>query len=99
MSRERQVDAVAFVLERAERLVLARVQALEAHLDEGDPDVWRSYLDAVETLAALTRDRAHHQPDPLMTTKQLAERLGVHERTIRRQRQAGLLTPALASGR
>jgi len=88
-------DAVDLTLDRASRRVVARLEALEDRLEAGD-DVWAAYLATVQTLVVLARDR---QPGRLLTTRELAERLSVDERTVRRHRKAGALIPALARGR
>jgi len=89
-------DAMDLTLDRANRRVLARLQALEDRLGTGDDDVWAAYLTTVQTLVLLARNR---QPGKLLTTRELAERLNVDERTVRRHHKAGALTPALARGR
>ena len=94
------VDAAALTIERAERRVLARVQALEAQLDATDGDgLWTAYIEAVQALVVLVRDRQKQEPVRLLTTKELAQRMGVNERTIRRQRQAGILSPTFIGDR
>jgi hypothetical protein len=87
---------VNLALERAERRLLSRLRELEARLDGTSDDAWHDYLATVQVLVLLARERV---PGRLLTTRELATQLGVNERTIRRQRKAGALTPALARGR
>src|SRR6058998_635679 len=89
-------DAAELALDRAGRRVLARLQALEVRLEAGDDSAWEDYLTTIQALLVITRER---RPGQLLTTKELAQRLGVNERTVRRHRQLGALTPALARGR
>lgn len=63
----------------------------------GDPAKRREYREnavALATLATLAEQRGD-----LVSTRQLAERLGVSARTIRRRRKAGELKPALELGK
>jgi hypothetical protein len=70
----------------AERRLLARVRALGQRLDAGE-DCWREYAEAVGTLNALVPAERR----PLETTKQMAERLQVSPKTVRRLGKAGKL--------
>src|SRR5262249_51847734 len=87
----KEVAALSGVRVRA----LERLLALEQRLD--DDSAWSGYLEAARTLALLTAARAADAP--LLTTRELAERLGCDERTVRRHRRAGLLRPAVEAGR
>ena len=82
-------------LDRARSRALDRLLALEPRLD--DDTTWQAYLDAARTLAVLATD--HAADALLLTTRQLAERIGCDERTVRRHKRAGLLRPAVEAGR
>ena len=79
----------------AGRLV-ARLAVLEGQLDAGDRDVWSEYTDVARTLAAIWPLLA---PGQLLTTAQLAAKLGISPKTLRRRKALGLLQPALEHGR
>jgi len=93
----RMNDPLALTLDRARRRVLARLHELEAGLDAGEVSAWPAYLATLEALMVLAHDR--QQPGRLLTTRELADRLGVSSKTIQRHRKTGTLTPALARGR
>lgn len=85
------------VLERAARRVADRLVGLESRLDSGGDPAWRDYLDAARTLAALVPLLPASQG--LLTTAELAARLGVAAKTLRKWRAAGWARPALERGR
>jgi hypothetical protein len=67
-------------LQNAGARLLRRVDALEARLDQGE-NVWTDYLATLTALVAVVG----------LTTKQLGERLGITDRTVRRRARAGKL--------
>lgn len=85
-------------MDRAYRRLAKRVEMLEVGLD-AEPATWPEYIAAVNALTALVPCLNANVGDELLTTKQLAERLGVDERTVRRHQKAGLLRPAVKAGR
>lgn len=87
------VTRAALALTSARRRLEDRVEQLEKRLD-GDNAAWAEYLDAIRTLAALVRASGASAPgEPLLTTRQLAERLQVSEKTVRKLKRQGRLTP------
>ena len=76
----------ALALADAERRLVARVQALAERLEAGE-DVWSAYVDAVTALNTLVPAERR----PLMKTKELAARLGLTPKTVRRLGKAGKL--------
>jgi excisionase family DNA binding protein len=80
------VTPTALVLAEAERRLLARCQELGQRLDAGE-DVWSTYVSTVSTLNALVPVERR----PLATTAEMAQRLNVTPRTIRRLGKAGKL--------
>ena len=85
-------------LQSARGLLVARLAVLEARIGGGDETAWPDYLD---TLNALVRVRAETAPGAgaLLTTAQLAERLGWSEKTVRRRWKKGQLSPAFQDGK
>jgi excisionase family DNA binding protein len=77
--------ALAFVA--GERRILARLEALAERLDAGDDGAWPDFLATISTLAVL--DPVERRP--LATTKEMAERLNVTPKTVRRLGKAGRL--------
>lgn len=85
------------VLERAAARVASRLADLEVRIGAGDEAAWALYLDAARALAALVPLLPASQG--LLTTAELAARLGVATKTVRKWRAAGLARPVLERGR
>jgi excisionase family DNA binding protein len=77
---------VALALAEAERRLLARCQELGQRLDAGE-DCWADYIATISGINALVPAERR----PLPTTKEMAERLNVTPKTIRRWGRAGKL--------
>ena len=77
----------------------ARLQALEVQIESGDEQAWAPYLDTVRALSVLL---PHVQPGArgeLLSTAEMASRMGISSRTLLKQRKAGKVRPALELGR
>lgn len=83
---------------RAERRLVERLEQLEARLDGGDPEAWREYAGMATALAAIAPQLTPEATGGLLTTRELAERLHVHPKTILRRRKRGELQPAAVLG-
>ena len=77
----------ALALAEAERRLLARCQALGRRLDDG-ADVWTDYIAAITAVAALIPPERRAA---FMTTAEMADRLAVTPRTVRRLGKVGKL--------
>jgi excisionase family DNA binding protein len=80
------VTPAALALIEAERRLLARCQALGQRLDAGE-DCWAEYTPAVVALNALVPSERR----PLTTTREMAERLNVSPKTVRKLGKTGKL--------
>ena len=89
------MSPTALALARAETRLHDRLTDLERRIDAGE-DVWPSYCQTVAALATLPArgDRVGE----LLSTKDLADRLGVTPKTLLRRRAKGELKPALELG-
>ncbi len=76
----------------------ARLAVLQVRIDGGDGRAWPAYLEAARTLAALLPVLSPAQ-NRLLTTAELAARLGISPKTLRKRRALGLARPALEHGR
>ena len=76
----------ALALAHAERRLVARCQVLAERIDSGE-DVWSEYAAAVIALNHLSPAERR----PLVTTKEMAERLSVTPKTVRKLGRAGKL--------
>jgi len=86
------------VLERAARRVADRLAALEARLDSGSYAVWREYLQSLHVLATVVPLLGPGQTR-LLSSAELAARLGVAPKTVRKWKARGLIRPAVERGR
>jgi excisionase family DNA binding protein len=75
---------------------LERLDKLEPQIIDGDADTRREYRETAVALAQLVA--AAERRGDLLTTAELAERLNVSTRTIRRRKKAGTLKPTLQLG-
>jgi hypothetical protein len=87
------------ILERAARVLLARCETLSVQAEAGDAAALAELVTVAGTLAALLPQLAPEARGALLTTRELAERMGVQPKTVLRRRARGELRPALASGR
>lgn len=77
----------------------ARLAQLEEQLDAGE-DVWMLYCVTAQTLAALLRPvQAPGERAGLLTTKQMALKLGVASKTLLAHRRRGTVRAALTKGK
>lgn len=92
MSRTIRTTAV---FARAERLLMDYLEQLVVRAEQGDDGARAELAAVVSALATLAPQLTSGR---LLTTRELAERYGVHPRTILRKRKAGKITPALQLG-
>jgi hypothetical protein len=83
----------AIRLERAARLCADRLAALEDRVSQGDEAAWPAWLDTLRTLAAILPTLTPGVRGELMTTAQMAARLGIAPKTLLRRRKAKGLKP------
>lgn len=77
---------------RGQAQLVDRLAQLEARLAAGE-DVWTLYAEALRTLAAVAPLTTPEARGALLTTRELAERLRISTRTVRRRMQAQQLEP------
>jgi excisionase family DNA binding protein len=80
---------------RARDHVVEWLEKLDPRLDDGDPEIRREYLNLTATLAALAPQLKPEVIAPLLTQRELADRLSVSTRTIRRRVKRGELPAKL----
>ncbi len=71
----------------------------EERVAAGDESAWPAFLATIETAAVLERQLAPGAHGELLTTRQMAERLGVKPKTLLRHKRKGELRPAMQRGR
>jgi hypothetical protein len=86
-------------LERFRERLVQRFLKLDEIVDLAHPvgPEWSAYIETGLALATLTHETT--PTAPLLSTKELAKRMGLHERTILRRATKGQLTPAAGSKR
>jgi hypothetical protein len=77
----------------------ARLVALEAQIRAGDETAWESYLATVHALAVVGLQAAPGARGELLTTAQMAARLGVKPKTLLKHKAAGAVKPAQQRGK
>ncbi len=91
-------STVTSSLGRVVSRLLQRLESLDYRLDHGDEGVWATYAETATVLANLL-SALPPETQPLLTTAELAKRLGVSSKTVLRRRQQGSMRPALQHGR
>ena len=86
-------------LRRASALLEGRLAELEDRLAAGDESAWPAYCEAIRTLAVLVEQTAPGARGEFLTTKQLAERIGIAPKTLLRRRARGQVQPPLVLGK
>src|SRR5262245_23541028 len=79
------MTSLAGALANAERRVLARLETLADRLDRGDETAWPDFLATLTVLHSIVPEERR----PLLTTKELAGRLGLAPKTVRRLGKRG----------
>jgi excisionase family DNA binding protein len=93
------VNAAHLALERAQLRLVERLDKLEELLAVGDEAAWAPYCEAAAALAAVAAQAAPGVNGQLLTTAELAARLRISPRTIRRKVKTGELTPVRLGAR
>ena len=85
-------------LDRAARWLGQRLDALEKRITEGEEAAWEPYQEALRTLVALL---PHLGPErgAMLTTAEMAARLGIAPKTLLKHKARGKIQPAVAHGK
>jgi hypothetical protein len=86
-------------LARAAQLLERRLVEFEARVCEGEEDTWPIYIATAVALAAVAAQSVPGSRGELLTTKQLAERLGISPKTLLKRKARGEVRPAMQLGR
>ena len=86
-------------LERYVRLLINRVSELEARIQAGDDTAWSDLIEAVKALALVVSNLAPERRGALLTTSEMAARLGIAPKTLLRHKARGHIRPALQRGK
>lgn len=91
--------AVQVALQKAERALVCRVEELEARVQAGEVALWPDYLEVVKALAAIAPALTPENGGPMLTTGEMAARLGVAPKTLLRHKKNGKIQPMVAKGK
>ncbi len=91
--------ATLVALQKAEPLLVKRLGQLQERLEAGDEAAWTEFLEVVKVLAALIPNLRPESGGPMLTTKDMAARLGLSTKTLLRHRKKGSIQPAEAKGK
>jgi hypothetical protein len=86
-------------LQTARTLLVARLDVLEARIRGGDETGWTDYLATVNTLVRVRAETVPGAHGELLTSAQLADRLNLSEKTVRRRWKKGQLGPSFGEGK
>ena len=94
------MSLAAFVaLGKAEPFLIKRLGQLQERLQADDEGAWGDFLAVVQALVALTQATQPENGAPMLTTQEMASRLGVASKTLLRHKKNGKIQPALAKGK
>ena len=91
--------SLAYLLTGARQRLVDRLADLATRLDAGDAVAWDAYLATLTTLLAVLEQATPGARGELLTTAQMAERLGVRPKTLLKHKAAGTVRPALQRGK
>ncbi len=91
--------ATFVALGKAEPFLTKRLGELQERLQAGDDDAWTEFLEVVQTLVAVTQAVKPENGGPMLTTQEMASRLGVAPKTLLRHRAEGKIQPAVTKGK
>jgi excisionase family DNA binding protein len=86
-------------LHRASLRLQGRIEEIERRIQDGDAQAWSDYAEAVSALASVMGAMDQREPTKLLTTKEMAEQMGMSEKTLLRHHRRGVLKPAVRIGR
>ncbi len=86
-------------LQKAEPLLVKRLGQLQDRLRAGDEAAWPEFLGVLNTLASLLSNLRPEAGGPMLTTAEMASRLGVKPKTLLKHRAEGKIRPAVAQGK
>ncbi len=89
---------VTVALRRAEPILIKRLGELQASLQAGE-GAWSEFLEVVQALVALTQAVKPENGGPMLTTQEMATRLGVAPKTLLRHKARGRIRPTVERGK
>jgi len=98
VAQARGRELLPAVLQRSANILAARLVLLEEEF-EGNESRWTEYIATVQALAAIVPCLAPERGGALLTTAEMAGRLGISAKTLLRRKSDGGIRPALQRGK
>lgn len=92
-------QVITLRLERAAHRLVERLVTLEDRLQDDAAAPWKEYAETASALAVILPSLAPERRGGLLTTAQMAERLGIAPKTLLKRKARGELRPALVLGK
>jgi predicted DNA-binding transcriptional regulator AlpA len=86
------------LLERAVERLEVRLLAPDRQIESGDEAAWPEYLEVAQALATIAPAVLPERTGRLLTSAEMARRLGISEKTLHRHRQQGRLAEPVELG-
>jgi excisionase family DNA binding protein len=86
-------------LHRASLVLQQRLEELERRGQDGDATAWSEYAATAAALATVMGAMDQRETQKLLTTREMAEQLGISEKTLLRHNRRGTLHPAVRVGK
>ena len=90
--------ALRVALGKGEAILLKRLEDLQPRL-ASEPAVWPEYCELLRTLAAIGPATAPETTGRLLSTQEMAERLGLAAKTLLKHAAAKRIRPAVRNGK
>jgi hypothetical protein len=91
--------AARIAMAKAAPLLVQRLEQLQERLQAGEEALWPAFCDLLRTLAAVGPAVAPGAAGELLTTEQMADRLGIAPKTLLKHKAAGKIRPAVERGK
>lgn len=98
MSDRPPLSGFAGAIHRAALLLRRRLEELELRIRAADEQAWPEYREVALAVASMERELREALPANL-TTREMAEKIGVSPRTLLRRVRRGRIRPAIHEGK
>ncbi len=86
-------------LQHGEKLLVESAEALRSRVEAGDQTALAEYCEVLRTLATIGRAVAPEATGGLLTTEEMAQKMGLSVRSLLRHKKAGTIKPTLQHGK
>lgn len=94
-----QASRAVLLLQRSAATLLDRLEDLERRLPGDDEATWIAYLETAKALAVILPTLTPGRNGELLSTREMAERIGISPKTLLRRKANGTIRPALVMGK